>query len=515
MTSEPARPAGRGGGGWIALSALAAAHFALHMATNGNYGIFRDEYYYLACANHLAWGYVDHPPLSIALLAGAKALLGDSVNAIRLLPALAGASLIVLAGLLAAELGGGRYARVLAGVCAFIAPSFLVLTGYFSMNAFDLVLVPLEFYVLLRILKTGDSRLWLVFGLIAGLALMNKIGMLVLGLAFAIGLAATRHRRYFADKYLWLGAALAGLIFLPHLIWQASNGWPGPEFISNAKQYKMLGSSPIQYALGQIVEMHPVNAPIWIAGLFYLLLAGRMRRYRILGVVYLAAFAIFAAQKSKVYYMAPIYPVMLAAGACAVEALARRAGLGWAKAAVLALVAASGAVTLPLGVPILKVDDFIRYQARIGLAAPAEERHETAVLPQYYADRFGWKLMVEKVAGVYESLPPEKRASCVIVTDNYGEAGAIDYYGARYGLPRAISGHNSYYLWGPGEGTATTAICVGLSQDDLKAVFEKVAPVAKIGAPYAMPSEANATISLCWGFKMAPEDIWPLAKHYQ
>jgi hypothetical protein len=508
----PPKQAKRDGLGIVLV--LAVIHFLAHTVTNGNYGMFRDEFYYIACADHLNWGYVDQPPLSIALLAGSKALLGESVRAVRFPPAVAGAFLILLTGIVTRELGGGRFAQVLAAMCVMIAPSYLVMTGFFSMNAFDLLFWILAFYVLIRIVKTGNSKLWLLMGLILGLGLLNKIGLLVFGLALAGGLLLTPNRKYLLDKHLWGGAAIALLIVLPNILWQMANGWPTLEFIRNAKEYKIADFTPLQFFMGQVVENHPMNALIWLAGLGFILFAKRMRPYRIIGLIFALTFVILVVQKSKVYYMAPVFPVMMAAGAISVEAVCGRRHWRWFRVAALLIVVSGGIATLPMGLPVLSPDAFVNYQKSIRLVAPTEETNEVGALPQYYADRFGWENMVSTVTSVYAKLTPEQKAECAILAGNYGEAGAIDYYGHLYGLPKAISVHNSYYLWGPGDKPVNTVISIGIPRRDLQSLFENIKPEAKVISRYAMPFESNLTVYVCSGPRIPLHEVWSKAKYY-
>ena len=225
---------------WPVLLVPAAVQFVLHVLTNGSYGIFRDEYYYLACAERLAWGYVDQPPLSIWILAGWTAIFGDSIHAIRILPAVCGAALVVLSGAIAARLGGGRWAQAFAAVGSAIGAAGLVIAGFYSMNCFDLVLWAVAFYLLVVIAGTGDGRWWPWFGLVVGLGLFNKIGLAVLGMAVVAGLLLTEHRRQLADWRLYAGGALAAAFLAPYVLWNMASGWPTGEFISNAKQLKIV-----------------------------------------------------------------------------------------------------------------------------------------------------------------------------------------------------------------------------------------------------------------------------------
>lgn len=498
---------------WKIAGILAGIHVILHVATNGHYGIFRDELYYLACADHLAFGYVDHPPLSIALLAFSRMLFGDSVQAIRILPALAGAALVIMTALITAELGGKRFAQGCTAVCTMIAPSYLALSGFFSMNVFDLLFWAAGFYVLLRIINTGNQQLWLALGVVLGLGLLNKLSVLFFGIGLFFGLILTSHRKLLLEKYLWLGSAIAGILFLPHVLWQVATGWPTLEFMRNATRYKIAALSPLEFFMGQILEIHPLNALIWLIGLLFLLFSKRMRLYRVFGVMYVALFIFFVIQRSKVYYLAPAYPVLFAAGSSVLEVwFARR--LTWMKLVVLVVLAVGGIATLPYALPVLPVEAFVGYQRAIGIQPPASENVGDTLLPQHFADRFGWENMARTVAEAYRNLPPETQADVVIFAQNYGEAGAMQYYRARYNLPLVISGHNNYFLWGYGNASGNAVLAIGADALDVQRMFTTVTRVATIKSPYAMPYETNLPVYLCSGPQMPLANLWPRVKMF-
>src|SRR5262245_36357579 len=370
---------------------VAAAHLLLHLVSGRGYGIFRDELYYLACADHLDWGYVDHPPLSILLLWIQRALLGESVFAIRVLPALVGVALVFLAARLARELGGGRFAEGLAALAVAIVPQYLAITGFFSMNAFDLLFWAAAALVVARTVNPGDARLWLVLGGLLGLGLQNKISVLFFGFGLAAALVLTPLRSHLRSPHLWLGGLLAAVLFLPHVLWQVCYHWPTLEFIRNAKQYKIADLTPLQFFGAQINEIHPLNVPLWLGGLLWLLAARDGRKFRVLGIIYVVAFVTMVLQKSKPYYLGPAYPMLLAAGAVGFEGLSRaRTAL---RPVVVSVLALSGLLTAPLGIPLLPVETFIAYQRFLGVAPVAAERTALGPLPQHFADRFGWEEM--------------------------------------------------------------------------------------------------------------------------
>lgn len=497
-----------------AVVAIAVGVALLHLATSGVYGVFRDEFYYLACAEHLDWGYVDHPPFSIALLGLVRALLGDSIFALRLLPSLAGAVLVLISALLARALGGGRFAQLLAALAVAIAPINLALTGIYSMNAFDVLFWALLALVVVHLSKEGDPRWWLAFGALVGLGLLNKYSVLFFAAGIAIAVPLTPLRRHLRTPYPWLGALMAAVLFAPHVIWQVRHGWPTLEFIHNAQQHKIAPLSPLAFLLAQVEQVHPLNAPLWLAGLGVLLFGREERRFRCLGIAYLTALTLMVVQRAKPYYLSPAYPMLLAAGAGAVERWLAGFRVSWPRPALLLVLAAGGALSAPFVVPLLPVDTFIAYQRTLGQAPRTDERHGMGPLPQFFADRFGWEEMTRAVASAYASLPPEDRARAVIVTSNYGEAGALNYFGPSYGLPRAVSQHNNFFLWGPGTDRADVVITVGMSPEDVQDSFESQTIAGRIVAPYAMPYETRNPILVCRDLKLPVAEAWARGKSF-
>src|SRR5918994_7766533 len=304
-------------GGWLGATAilvyLASFKLLLHLVTNGNYGYFRDELYYMAAGERLDLGYVDFPPFVALVTAFTRLLLGDSMVALRLFPALAGVLVVVLAGLMARELGGGRFAQGLAALATLVAPSFLVMGTFISMDAFDQLFWVSAAYVLIVILKRDRPRLWLLFGLIAGLGVLTKVTMLYFGFAVFVALLLTPPRRYLRTPWPWVGGVIAFAFLLPYVFWQIEHGWPTLEFWANYGG-KVDPASPVEFLVEQIVTMHPLTLPIWTIGLYYYLFSGAGQPYRPLGWIYIVLFVLFVVQNAKFYFLAPAYPMLFAAG---------------------------------------------------------------------------------------------------------------------------------------------------------------------------------------------------------
>jgi hypothetical protein len=493
--------------------AFAAIKLLLHALAATNYGYFRDELYYIACAKRLAWGYVDHPPLSIGLLAVQRALLGDSLFALRTLPALAGAGTVFLTGLLAHELGGRRFAQSVACLSALLAPVYLVVDHFVSMNAFDTFFWTLAAWLLVFALRGAQPRAWLAFGLVLGVGLLNKWSMMWFGGAAALALVATGYRRQIATPWPWLAAALAGLLLLPNIAWEVQHGWPTLEFMRNATQSKMVRTGFVDFWAQQLLVMGPAACVVWLVGLAWLLAS---RPYRPLGIVFVtvAAFLI-ASGSSRPNYLAVAYAPLFAAGGTAFERAAALPRRRWIRAAVLAELVVVGVPLVPFGLPLLPVERHIAYAEALGVGIRPQERTREGPLPQVFADMFGWEEMTRRVARVYHALPPEDRATCAILTYNYGEAGAIDFFGPRYGLPPAISPHNNYWLWGPHGATGDLLIIVGGSRKDRHADFRSCVLADTTSCTYCMPFENDAPIFVCRGLNKPLSVRWQEIRAYQ
>jgi hypothetical protein len=497
------------------------AFFQLILLTvfHENYGYFRDELYYIACSNHLAFGYVDQPPLSIAILWINRLFLGDSLGALRFLPALVGAIVVLLAALMTRKLGGSKFAQSLAALSVVAAHGLIGHGRTFSMNPFDVLFWSVAGYILVVILIEEKSKLWILFGFVVGLGLLNKysIGFMIIGLA--AGLLLTRQRKQFYSKWFWLGGVVAFIVFLPHIIWQIIYDFPSLEFMRNASQNKNVNLNIIDFLIGQLRDMNIINAFLWIGGIyfFYKYKGGRLRP---LAWMYPVVFFVMVAGNAKVYYLSAIYPIFLAGGAVFFEQYIQLKSINWLRTLYVGLLSIIALVILPFAVPVLPVEQFIRYEYTLGLTPHAEEKSSVGELPQYYADQFGWREMVDTIANVYKKLTPEEQSQCVIYVRNYGEAAAIDFFGTQQGLPNARCGHNNYWLWGPGNLTGDVAIIIGGSRgleknlSDLRSRYKYVEFAATTNAKYAMPFENGRMIFICKGMNSTFQILWPWERFY-
>lgn len=514
-TADQARPAERR---WTSPPAI-ALYFALtklliHLVTNGGYGYFRDELYYIACGEHLDWGYVDMAPMAAWATKASRTLFGDSLFAIRLLPALAGALKVLLTGLMVREFGGGRLAVMLACLCVLVG-GYLALDSFLSMNAFEPVFWMGCAYAIILAINRNDSRYWLWFGLLAGLGLENKHSMLFFGFGIFAGLLLTPERRFLADKWFWAGGAVAIILFLPNLIWEYRHDWATVEVLRNVqKEGKNVVLSPLAFMAQQILILNPVTVPVWVAGLWYFLFDQAGRRYRLLGITYLVVLVLMVVLKGKNYYLLPVYPMLFAGGVVWwMKVLPRSGKAVWLKVAYPLLLIVSGAIFAPLILPALPVETLLRYQRALGLELPKTEVGHAGPLPQHFGDRFGWPEMVETVARIYNNLPPEERAKTAIFGNNYGEAGAVDFFGPRYGLPKAISAHQNYYLWGPRGYTGEELILLQWSRGRAERYCNSVEEAGTNSHPFSM-AEEHYTIFICRGLKQPLAAVWPQLKHW-
>lgn len=492
------------------LLAFVAAKLLLHAFTSlRHYGYFRDELYYLDMARHLDWGYVDAAPL-IAVYAKLALLMGGSLAALRIIPALAGAGTIVLGILLARELGGDRYAQFLTALALLLCPARLAMDSLMTMNATEPLFWMGCALVVARILRTGNSRLWPWFGLLAGLGLENKHSTLFFGFAVTIALLSTPYRREFLKPWIWIAGAIALALFLPNLIWQLRHHFPTLEDLENVRREgKNVVLGPIAFAIQQIVALHPVLFPIWLTGLIYFL---RERRWRVLGLTFIVFFIVMELSHAKDYYLFPIYPMLFAAGAVAIEGFLRDRWK-WARAAIVVVIAGLTLPTVPLATWLLPPERYLAYTQALGFKHQAEEVHHEGPLPQPIGDQFGWPEMTREVAKIYNSLPPDLRARTGIIAGNYGEAGAIDQFGPQYDLPRAICDHQNHYYWGPPRQTYDAFIVIQWDQDDVQRLCDSWQAPVTHHHPFGM-AEENRPIYLCRGPRFDLRDRWDRWKHW-
>jgi 4-amino-4-deoxy-L-arabinose transferase-like glycosyltransferase len=504
--------------GWVILL-IALVQFILHLWVNSHDNFFRDELYYMAAGQHLSAGYVEYPPFVAFVAAFLRAIFGSSVLALRLFPALAGALMVLLTADMVAQLGGGLLVQALAAVSIALGPVFIGSSGLLSMDPFDQLWWTLAAWVLLRLIKHQQPRIWLAFGLVVGLGLLTKLTIGFFVIALMLGLLLSEQRSLLFNRWLVIAGLIALVMLSPYLFWQLQHGFPVLEYTRSYASGKTYQATPLEYFAQQAITTNPLALPLWLAGLYFLFFTAAGRPYRAFGWAYLFLYVFFMVEKAKFYWLSPAYPMLFASGSYALELLAsstRTAGrLRWLSPPIyLLILALSGLFIVPFAIPILPVESFIKLSANVGPGEVKTENLQSSVLPQSYADRYGWREMVAVVKAAYDTLTPQEKAEACIIASNYGEAGAVDFYGPALGLPKAISGHNSYFIWGPQGCTGKVLITINVRLQDLAGSFESVEPAGMTSCTFCMPFENNAPIGIARGLKIPLETAWPRVKSF-
>jgi hypothetical protein len=497
--------------------ALALVSLGVHFAANalGGYGYFRDELYYIACSKHLAAGYVDQPPFSIFLLAAAIRLLGDSVFAIRLVPAIASAVSVAVLCAIVRRMGGQRVAMVVASLCFLASPQLLGFHTYYSMNSLDVLFWLLAALALLRIAESPDLHAWLWLGLVLGLGMLNKTSVLWLAAGTGAAVVVTGLRAGLKRPGPYLAALLALLLFSPFVVWNLQHGLAHLEFMRNATAGKYSSLTRVRFIVDQFWSMNPLVLLVAVPGLWWCLLHREGKRFRVLGVSFLAVFAILLANPhTKSEYVAAAYPPLFACGGVAIERLSET----WRQVAVpaiAALLVTTGALMAPLAMPILPVQDYIRYSKALGVAPSTPENQDLSELPQFFADMHGWEALARDVSAVYLTIPESERRTTVAFVTNYGEAGALELFAGRYVLPRVVCIHNSYWFWGVGPTPITTFIRLGGRREEYLESYAEVTQAGVHRAQYAMPYENELGIFVVRGRRVPIEEAWSGYRHFE
>ncbi len=487
--------------------------FLLHALGGGRYGIFRDELYFIACGERLATGYVDQPPVIAIIARIAHALFGTWVPGLRLLPWLASALMVWVVGRLAARLGASPAGATLAALTAMAAPLLLGLGHLLTMNAFEPLLWVAIALFLVRLVGGADPREWLAVGLLTGIAVLNKYSAAPFVLALAAGLVVTPERRVLRSRWMLAGAGLAAVLVLPNFVWQVQHGLPFLELVRNGQAHKNAELSTLAFFRELVLQPNPIAAPLWLGGLGWLLFARAARPHRFLGIGALLVLVFLTVSKAKPYYVGPLFPLLFAAGAAAVDPFLR--ARSWARIAVPAAVVLVGAIGWPMAVPLLPKETFVAYQRALGIEAAPMERHRLALLPQTYADMFGWEDLARGVAEAAKTLTPEERAQAVVYGQNYGEAGALELFGPQLGAPPAISGHNQYWLWGIPEGRGAVLLVISDEHEDCGNAYRRKDVALKLPSnPWVIPYEDERWIWICRDPVKPLEAIWPETRHY-
>ncbi|MBK8999728.1 MAG: glycosyltransferase family 39 protein [Myxococcales bacterium] len=500
---------------WSMVAGVCLGVAGLHVACIDQFGWFRDELYYFACGKHLAWGYVDHPPAVAALAALASRWLGDSLSALRAPAVLLGAVTTLCSVLLAHRLGARSVGLVLTAVGVSLSPTFLFVFHTLSMNSLEPLLWTAFCCLLLEVGHAPTFGRHALLGLALGLGLLTKHSMAFLAFASVVAWVLAGRGRSLFTRGFALTLGLGFVLVLPHLVWQLHHGLPALEFYANAQSQKMVRMSPLGFVVAQITLAGPGNLPLWLSGLVGLTLVRSDPAARALGLSYLVLLGLLVLLGAKAYYLLPFYPVLFAGGGASLERWAARRALRRLPQMAGVVAVSLGAATMPLALPILEVQRTVAWGRRLGLAPPKAERAELGALPQHFADMFGWPELVRAVARARDALPEGDRANVQVIVTNYGEAGAVDRFGPAFGLPRALSPHNSYHGWGtPREDGPVLLVLPKDARLDPNALFERVELVGEHDAEYAMPYERGLRIYSCRGWKRPARVVWAELKRF-
>jgi len=481
---------------------------AMHLIANPHYGFFRDELYFIICGFRPDWGYVDQPPV-VPLLSAGSQIFGTSLFLLRALPALFAAGCVYLTCLLVIELGGGAFAQVLAAVMTALMPILNSFGTKVSTDMPGLVLWPLIALLIARIANGASPRLWIWAGAAFGLCAEAKYTVFFYGFALLAGLALTPLRRIIKTPWFAAGIATAAAIALPSLLWQAVHGWPFLQMIHNQQLGEIVIHSPPDYVVQQILITNPILATVWIFGLVYAFVRPQLRW---IGWTYVVLIACMIAGHAKNYYPGDVYPLLIASGALAIE---QTAALYRLRTAIVAAVAVVSMLTLPFVFPMMaeaQLAAAIAAGQRVVSLQLQTTRDGNAPITQIFADMHGWPELAETVAGVYNGLPPSQRSRAAILASNFGEAGAIDIYGKPYGLPPVLSGQNNYWEWGTRGYDGSVVVEVnGTCGPEFRS--QRVG-VARFYDRWAMPTENEIPISICYGLKEPLVQYWPKLKKF-
>lgn len=501
---------------------MAALCFALHLIVLAvtPFGIHRDAFLYFAMGDHLRLWHMDFPPL-IAMLGNIQtAIFGHTLAAARVFPALEGCAILIAAALVARELGGGRFAQGLASLPMLVAGIYLRPANLFQPVVLDQLWWTLALLFLARAARAradddalAERNAWLAFGVVVGLGLLTKFSILFIGFGVLCALLATRMRRALGTPWPWIAAAMAFVIGSPSIVGQVTLGFPVVGQMDTLAGTQLSHVTYLSFVLLQPLMIGVMGWVVSLAGTAALLLWRPLKPYRVVGLTCVVVFLLIMLLHGKAYYVGPIYPTLFAAGAVWLD----RARLERAPAVprvfrwgVVAWMLVEGAVGLPITLPILSPTHTAVYIARVGVeAVNATNWGGVDILPQDFADQLGWEQQEQTVARIYESLSPADRAQTVIGADNYGEAGALEFFGVRDSLPEVVCGCGSYWYFGPGTRAGNVLIDVGTDSAGLATIYGTVRLATRIRSPWSVQEERNVPVWIARDPKMTLQQVWP------
>jgi len=486
---------------------LALASVVVHITTNGQYGFHRDELQTLDDARHLDWGFVAYPPITPVIGRLELILFGTSLVGFRFFAAVAVSAAMVIAGLIAKELGGGRREQVLAAIATCVAPVALAQGAVFQYVSFDYLWGVLATYFLVKLCKSGDGRWWLAIGIVLGLGMETRYTAGFLTLGIVGGVLLTNARKYLLSKWLWMGVGISLLLFLPNVAWQAPHHFVSLDFLKHLHERDIRQGRNNGFLLGQILLcVNLVTVPLMFLGLRFLLWGEQGKRYRHVGWTVLATFVLFWTAKGRFYYTAPIYPVILAAGSVVFGNWMKNT-----KPATARFVNELQWTGIILGGTVFAV--FVMPIAPVGGAA----WRLTSKMHDQFREQIGWTELAENVARIYNTLPPDERARTGILTGNYGEGGALNLYGPALGLPHAMTGTNSFWYRGYDTREPQIVIVVGLEREEAETKFVSCIVAGKNTNKYGVENEESRDhpdILLCQGLKGSWAEFWAHFQRY-
>jgi hypothetical protein len=455
---------------------------------------------------------VDVPPVVPFLLATVRSVLGTSFFSLHLLPAVSGALVVWLVSLMVKKMGGNLSALVLALTCVTLAPVYLCFESLYTYDAFDKLCWTLMLYVLVLLLKTADKKYWIYLGIIAGVGLMTKITIAFLGFGILSALLMTKDRKYLLSRQLWIGGVIAFLIFSGYILWQIKEGLPALEYYRSYASGKTWPATPLEFMKNQIVMMNFLALGVWFCGVCYFIFSSKAREFRVLGYAYIVVLVVCIILKVKFYLLAPFYTVLFAGGAVAIEQFAEKHRIRSLKKVPAAAVFLLGLVHVPFVRPVVPIDFLIEHSGMSVYMGIKGERHRLGRLHQHFADRFGWEEMAASVAKAYWKLSAEERAKACVLAGNYGQAGAIWVFGERWKLPKPISGHLQYFIWGPRGYSGEVVISIGIKLKTLEEHFGNVKRLSSHRCLLAMRYERVLSVYVCKEPKKPLEEMWPVFK---
>jgi dolichyl-phosphate-mannose-protein mannosyltransferase len=488
---------------------IAGAAFLAHAAVAHRYDFFRDELYFIACGRHPAFGYADQPPL-VPLAAAATQAFGHDLVLLRLVSAVSAVALVLATCALARQAGATGFGIVLAGTASAVAPMYLGLATTLSTSTFEPVAWTLIALLIARAVLGGEARAWMLAGLVTGIALEAKYEVPLYLLPLGVALVATGHARALARREVPAAALLAAVLAFPSVLWQVRHGLPFLELMRAGAAGKNIVLAPLAFVRQQILVMNPGLLPLWVAGMAAPFLDRRFARWRFLSLAFVLTFGVMIAFHAKDYYLAPAYAGMFAIGGASLERWLRSPV---ARAACLVPALLFSAAAAPLAMPILDPPVLVAYMRAMHANPVPTETQRQGELPQEFADMVGWRTFAHQVADVVHRLPAAEQPRIALLTSNYGEAAALDFYGPAEGLPPALSGHNQYWFWGPRGHDGSVVLRINGNEAVWRPRCGSLEVAGRFGAHYALPAEDDAPILLCRGTRPELPTLWPELKH--